>query len=557
VLLPVIARYRDRDIPKYFRGDSAFALPKLLRLLEREGFRYAIRLKANAVLERTIGPLLARPAGRPSLRPQVFYQGFRYRAGSWEQSRRVVAKVEWHAGELFPRVGFVVTNLTGPWEEVVRFYNRRGTAEQWIKEGKNAVQWTKLSCRRFKDNAARLQLFALAYNLANFLRQLVLPKPVRAWTLTTLREKLIKVGAKVVRHARSVVFNWRKSPSRVRCSRRCYAGSGGCDWPAPRGERCRPEEPIRSEVAGCPWCAEWSVSAVSKAAERPGRVCRNHRQVVGRSARQENRCRRPFAGVASTVEVGYAVPEGVHPGKIGLTSWCCCGPAGIYPARSRECSERLPTLCCRQPVRTSMPLQLRTQKFHIEEATLGAALFRPYWKKHDVTLIDGLWWGLDFECSEKEFLGESCEPHFTFDHFRLPIDCWFDLEGLATTLKGGRCYFIGHDDVGQTKVQVGARTGSRFQFACEGVCDVNWEEPFGRKVPFTITTKVQFDGIRVVGTFKDNDETLCEFLKTHFRLDGLREEPCQEVERSAGSRQSKMIEKMFLPMPRRANLKRG
>jgi Transposase DDE domain group 1 len=75
VLLPVIARYRDRDIPKYFRGDSAFALPKLLRLLEREGFRYAIRLKATAVLERAIGPLLTRPAGRPSLRPQVFLPG--------------------------------------------------------------------------------------------------------------------------------------------------------------------------------------------------------------------------------------------------------------------------------------------------------------------------------------------------------------------------------------------------------------------------------------------------------------------------------------------------
>jgi hypothetical protein len=74
--------------------------------------------------------------------------------------------------------------------------------EQWIKEGKNAVKWTKLSCRRFKDNAARLQLFALAYNLANFLRQLVLPKPIRGWTLTTLREKLIKIGAKMVRHSK-------------------------------------------------------------------------------------------------------------------------------------------------------------------------------------------------------------------------------------------------------------------------------------------------------------------------------------------------------------------
>jgi len=206
VLLPVLERYRHRDIPKYFRGDSAFALPKLLRLLEKEGFRYAIRLKANPVLERKVAHLLKRPMGRPSHKPKKFYASFRYRAGSWDQDRRVVAKVEWHAGELFPRVGFLVTNLKWHSKKVVRFYNRRGTAEQWIKEGKNAVKWTKLSCRRFKDNATRLQLFALAYNLANFLRQLVLPKPIQGWTLTTLREKLIKIGAKVVRHAKYILF---------------------------------------------------------------------------------------------------------------------------------------------------------------------------------------------------------------------------------------------------------------------------------------------------------------------------------------------------------------
>jgi hypothetical protein len=168
--------------------------------------RYAIRLKANPVLERKIAHLLKRPVGRPSHKPKKFYSSFRYRAGSWDQARRVVAKVEWHAGELFPRVGFIVTNLNWSTKRVVRFYNRRGTTEQWIKEGKNAVKWTKLSCRRFRDNEARLQLFALAYNLANLLRQLVLPNPIRCWTLTTLREKLIKIGAKVVRHSKYVLF---------------------------------------------------------------------------------------------------------------------------------------------------------------------------------------------------------------------------------------------------------------------------------------------------------------------------------------------------------------
>ncbi len=69
------------------------------------------RSKANTVLERKIAPLLKRPVGRPSRKPKVFYYNLRYRAGSWDCVRRVVVKVEWHAGELFPRVGFIVTNL--------------------------------------------------------------------------------------------------------------------------------------------------------------------------------------------------------------------------------------------------------------------------------------------------------------------------------------------------------------------------------------------------------------------------------------------------------------
>ena len=99
-----------------------------------------------------------------------------------------------------------MTNLNKHSKNVVKFYNGRGTAEQWIKEGKNAVKWTKLSCRTFKDNQTRLQLFALAYNLGNFLRRLALPKRVRHWSLTTLREKLVKIGAKVTRHAKYVTF---------------------------------------------------------------------------------------------------------------------------------------------------------------------------------------------------------------------------------------------------------------------------------------------------------------------------------------------------------------
>ena len=206
VLLPVIERYRRYDIPKFFRGDAVFANPALYRLLEKEGYQFAIRIKSNAVLERKIEHLLTRPVGRPSHKPKVFYHNFQYQAKSWQRARRVVAKIEWHAGELFPRIGFIVTNLNKQSKNVVKFYNGRGTAEQWIKEGKYAVKWTKLSCRTFKDNQTRLQLFALAYNLANFLRRLALPQDVKHWSLTTLREKLIKIGAKVTRHSKYVFF---------------------------------------------------------------------------------------------------------------------------------------------------------------------------------------------------------------------------------------------------------------------------------------------------------------------------------------------------------------
>jgi len=208
VLLPVIARYRDPKIPKFFRGDAAFASPELFRLLEEESYWYAIRLKADAVLERTIAHLPKRPVGRPSRKPKVFYHSFRYRAKSWDRARRVVAKVEWHAGELFPRVGFVVTDLRRSPKRVIKSYNGRGTAEQWIQGGKHALNWTRLSCRRSKDNQVRLQLLALAYTLGNFPRQLAPPRPVRTWTLTTLREKPIEIGAKVVRHAKAVPFQW-------------------------------------------------------------------------------------------------------------------------------------------------------------------------------------------------------------------------------------------------------------------------------------------------------------------------------------------------------------
>ncbi len=103
---------------------------------------------------------------------------------STDPTRWVVAKVEWHQGEMFPRVGFVVTNLSGGAKPIVDFYNLRGTAEQWIKEGKHAIRRTRLSSDSFDANQVHLQLHVLAYNLGNFLRRLALPPGVKYWSLT-------------------------------------------------------------------------------------------------------------------------------------------------------------------------------------------------------------------------------------------------------------------------------------------------------------------------------------------------------------------------------------
>jgi hypothetical protein len=144
--------------------------------------------------------------GRPSKKPKVFFRSFSYRAASWGRSRRVIANVEWYLGELFPRIGFIVTNMSFSPDAVVHFYNRRGTCEQWIKEGKHALTWTRLSCVRFSSNRVRLALFVLAYNLGNFMRRFALPKEVSHWSLSSIQLKLIKIGARIVSHSRMTIF---------------------------------------------------------------------------------------------------------------------------------------------------------------------------------------------------------------------------------------------------------------------------------------------------------------------------------------------------------------
>ncbi len=202
LLVPEIERQQAAGTRVAFRADAAFAKPEIYEALEQRDVDYAIRMPANKSLELDIEDILFRPPGRPSRTPVVRYKSFRYQAKSWTTPRRIVAKVEHHVGELFPPVGFIVTNMTLPSRSVVRFYNKRGTAEQWIKEGKQATHWTRLSCHRFRANEVRLQLSVLAYNLGNLWRRLILPPGIKRWSLTSLQQRLVKTGGRLVKHAR-------------------------------------------------------------------------------------------------------------------------------------------------------------------------------------------------------------------------------------------------------------------------------------------------------------------------------------------------------------------
>jgi len=145
-----------------------------------------------------------------------------------------VAKFELHPIELLARPGFLVTNLALPSCSPVRFYNKRSMAEQWIKEGKQSTQWTRLSCRRFRANEVRLQLAVLAYNLW---RRLGLPRRIKSWSLTSLQQRLMKTGGRLVNHPRYLLAIAGRGACQPEALRRDADSACG----APRARRAKTE----------------------------------------------------------------------------------------------------------------------------------------------------------------------------------------------------------------------------------------------------------------------------------------------------------------------------
>ena len=197
------------DIELYLRGDRGFACPGLYKQCETNGVSYAIRLKENHVLRKMAIDLddeLHHMTKRNMIDCAAVYGEFHYRAESWDYPRRVVCKVEKPYGQLIYKHTFIVTNMALCPEKTIRYYCNRGRMENMIKESKLGFDFAACCSHSEIVNANRLQVRALSYNIFNWFRRLALAEQFKDNTVDTVRLKLIKVAARVVRSARYLIF---------------------------------------------------------------------------------------------------------------------------------------------------------------------------------------------------------------------------------------------------------------------------------------------------------------------------------------------------------------
>lgn len=197
------------EIPLLLRGDSGFAMPALYTQCERNGTSYVIRLKENRII-RALASDIEEELTEKTKHDQVSYAAaygeFMYQAGSWDYPRRVVCKVEKPTDQLVHMFTFLVTNMDSSAEDLIRFYCKRGSMENFIKESKNGFDFAAVSSSSKVVNANRLQVHALAYNLFNWFKRLVLPAKMRNQQVDTIRLKLLKIATRVVHSARYTIF---------------------------------------------------------------------------------------------------------------------------------------------------------------------------------------------------------------------------------------------------------------------------------------------------------------------------------------------------------------
>ena len=210
-LQPILDEYLN-DYPAIrilLRGDSGFATPDLYKQCEENGTSYVIRLKENGILRKKASYLVDELDGitkNNKVDYAVAYGEFMYRASSWPYERRVACKVEKPENQMVYMYTFVVTNMDSSPEYLIKFYCKRGLMENFIKESKSGFDFASVSSHTRMVNANRLQVHALAYNIFNWFRRLVLSANMRKQRIDTVRLKLLKIAAKVVHSAGYITF---------------------------------------------------------------------------------------------------------------------------------------------------------------------------------------------------------------------------------------------------------------------------------------------------------------------------------------------------------------
>ncbi|MDK2904238.1 MAG: hypothetical protein PWR12_314 [Eubacteriaceae bacterium] len=215
-LEPVLQWFRTKfpTVELILRGDSGFATPDLYELLESYDVHYVIRLKLNAALTtccQSANDEFFELYGHDYTKCHNHYDAFHYQAGSWTKSRRVAVRIERHADEFYPRHTFIVTDLSLHPQEIIKIYHKRGQMENFIKEAKLDFGMETLSHSSFLTNSVKLLIRALAYNLINLMRHLVLPKSHQKSRLLTLRTTLFKVAGRLTRSGRSIQMKFSSS----------------------------------------------------------------------------------------------------------------------------------------------------------------------------------------------------------------------------------------------------------------------------------------------------------------------------------------------------------
>ena len=217
--------------------DAGFPAETLLHALEARRTPYVARVRNNAVLDRMAQPYLRRPVGRPPEEPRAWYHELTYRAATWSRERRVVLVVLERPDELFLHHFWLITDWTsaqmdGP--ALLALYRERGTAEGHMGELMDVLDPALSSAPRpkrhyrgaaplqrtesgdsFAQNEVLLLLNVLAYDLVPVARVLIEAASGEGWSLRRVRERVLRVAARVLVHGRRAILVLGDSPARL------------------------------------------------------------------------------------------------------------------------------------------------------------------------------------------------------------------------------------------------------------------------------------------------------------------------------------------------------